>query len=215
MNYSIDFDGKSVIQVMAASPERLTYATIQFWVKLEGGYIDDNCVIHRGNAVNRAAEYEAEQARREQRRLNRMYHIVDFDSMVRHDILIRDGLAKGAYLLSKDERVMAGIAEYTSSELKRKKKEHHIMMMATDKKYRLNYMKEHPEEFRDDKSQPAMDCYPGWVRHPKKKKTGGNIRIHYDVKDCINMREVMEKYGNNPKANFMRVLQLCLEAGLI
>lgn len=214
MNYSIDFDGKSVIEVMALSPEKLTFRTIKFWVTLEGGYIDDKCIIRKGNAVNRAAEYEAEQALRKQRSLNRLFNIKDYESMINHDVMIRDGLAKGSYLLSKDERVMAGIAEYTPSELKKKKESLHILKMATDKMYRMTYKKEHPWEFRDDKSQGTMDCYPGWVVR-KKKKTGGNIRIHYSVKDCSSMKDVMEKYGNNPKANFMRVLQLCLEAGLI
>ena len=216
MNYSIDFDGHSVIEVMALSPDKLTFPTIQFWVKLEGGFIDDNCIIHRGSAVARDEEYNKEKEYYKQKWLNKRFHIVDFDSMVRHDILIRDGIAKGAYLLTKDERVRAGIAEYTKSELKRKKTEHEILMFATDRAYRDKYRKEHPEEFRETKPR-AINCYPGWVNNGRRSPytKSGKSRIFYSVSDCDNMRDVMEKYGSNPKANFMRVLQLCLEAGLI
>ena len=217
MNYSIDFDGKSVIEVMATSPEKLTFPTIQFWVKLEGGFIDDNCIIHRGNAIARDEEYNNEKEYYRQRWLNRKYHIVDYQSMIDHDILVKNGIIGGSYLLSKDERVRAGIAEYTNSELKRKKSELHILMMATDKLYRLNYKKEHPEEFRNNDKPRAINCYSGWVNNGRRSPytKSGKSRIFYSVKDCDNMRDVMEKYGSNPKANFMRVLQLCLEAGLI
>jgi len=219
MNYSVDFDGRNVIEVMATSPDKLTYPTIQLWVKLEGGYIDENCVIHRGSARIIKSGFDEDKERYKQRKLNRRYHIVDFESMVQHDILIRDGLARGSYLLSKDERVMAGIAEYTPSELKRKEESHHIMMMATDPVYRLNYKKEHPEEFNPtiERKQPAMSCYKGWVNNGRKSPytKSGRTRIFYSVKDCATMKDVMMKYGSNPKANFMRVLQLCLEAGLI
>lgn len=48
-NWSIEFDGKNIIELVAKKP-KMTYAEILIVVREEGGYVDSNGIVHRGTA---------------------------------------------------------------------------------------------------------------------------------------------------------------------
>ena len=52
--WSVDYDGKSVFDVMEQWP-KMPYAHIKMVIANEGGFIDDKGIIHKGIAVNKVA----------------------------------------------------------------------------------------------------------------------------------------------------------------
>lgn len=50
--WSIDFDGKSVIELMEQW-QKMPYNDVKFVISAEGGFIDDKGIIHRGKAKSK------------------------------------------------------------------------------------------------------------------------------------------------------------------
>ena len=50
--WSVEFDGKSVFDVMEQW-EKMPFAHIKMTITNEGGYIDDEGIIHRGTATKK------------------------------------------------------------------------------------------------------------------------------------------------------------------
>lgn len=95
---AIEYDGKSVMELMK-DEERTSKADLETIIRSEGGYIE-NGIIHRGSAINRELE--------ELKNFKPM-HETEWESMVAHDKLIIDGLAKDDFVLTKEEQIKAGI----------------------------------------------------------------------------------------------------------
>lgn len=51
-NWSVDYDGKSILILLAKKP-KMTYAEISIVIKAEGGYVDSKGIIHKGTARNK------------------------------------------------------------------------------------------------------------------------------------------------------------------
>lgn len=95
---AIEYDGKSVMELM--KDEDMTgKADLETIIQSEGGYIE-NGIIHRGSAINKELE--------ELKNFKPM-HETEWESMVAHDKLIIDGLAKDDFVLTKEEQIKAGI----------------------------------------------------------------------------------------------------------
>lgn len=56
-NWSVEYDMQSVVDVMLRRPN-MTFETLSLVVTNEGGYIDDNGIIHKGTATNKIVEVE-------------------------------------------------------------------------------------------------------------------------------------------------------------
>lgn len=50
--WSVDFDGKSVFDLMEQW-DKMPYAHVKMVIANEGGYIDDEGIIHRGTATKK------------------------------------------------------------------------------------------------------------------------------------------------------------------
>lgn len=50
--WSVDYDGKSVFDLMEQWP-KMPFAHVRFVIRAEGGYIDDEGIIHRGTATKK------------------------------------------------------------------------------------------------------------------------------------------------------------------
>lgn len=55
VNWSVDYDGKSVLEAMTDRP-KIDYWTLNNVIKSEGGFIDDKGIIHKGSAKNKIGE---------------------------------------------------------------------------------------------------------------------------------------------------------------
>ncbi len=51
-NWSIEFDGKNVMALVAVKP-KMTYAEILIVIRAEGGYVDSNGIVHKGKATDK------------------------------------------------------------------------------------------------------------------------------------------------------------------
>ena len=51
-NWSIEFDGKSVMALVVLKP-KMTYAEILIVIQAEGGYVDSNGIVHKGRAADK------------------------------------------------------------------------------------------------------------------------------------------------------------------
>ena len=54
-NWSVEYDNQSVVAVMLLKPN-MTYETLSRVVLNEGGFIDDQGIIHKGSAENKLVE---------------------------------------------------------------------------------------------------------------------------------------------------------------
>lgn len=52
-NWSVEFDGQSVMDLMMTKP-KMSYAEVLRIIINEGGYVD-NGIIHKGTAINKVA----------------------------------------------------------------------------------------------------------------------------------------------------------------
>lgn len=48
-NYSTEFDGKSILAIVALRP-KMSYAEVLTIIKAEGGYVDENGIVRKGTA---------------------------------------------------------------------------------------------------------------------------------------------------------------------
>lgn len=51
-NWSIEFDGKNVMGLVALKP-KMTYAELLTVIRAEGGYVDSNGIVHKGTATDK------------------------------------------------------------------------------------------------------------------------------------------------------------------
>jgi hypothetical protein len=51
-NWSIEFDGKSVLELLAEKP-KMSYSEVLNVIQNEGGYVDSKGIVHRGTAKNK------------------------------------------------------------------------------------------------------------------------------------------------------------------
>lgn len=51
-NWSIEFDGKNVMALVAVKP-KMTYSEILNVIQNEGGYVDSNGIVHKGTAQDK------------------------------------------------------------------------------------------------------------------------------------------------------------------
>ena len=49
ISWSVEFDGKSILALLALKP-KMTYKEILEVIHAEGGYVDNNAIIHKGTA---------------------------------------------------------------------------------------------------------------------------------------------------------------------
>ena len=96
---AIEYDGKSMIELMEETG--WTADGCRLYIESEGGFIDDNSTIHRGNAVNRSLE--------ELKNFKPMCS--EWESRVGHDRLMLAGLASdyNGFALTKEEQIKAGL----------------------------------------------------------------------------------------------------------
>lgn len=96
--YAIRYNGKPLYKMMEDTG--FTAEGCKLYVESEGGFIDDKAIIHRGSAVNKELE--------ELKNFKPM-HKTEWESMVNHDRLVIDGLAKDDFVLTKEEQIKAGL----------------------------------------------------------------------------------------------------------
>ena len=95
--YAIRYDGQPLYKMMEDTG--FTAEGCKLYVESEGGFIDDKAIIHKGTAVNKELE-----------ELKNFKPVCsEWESMVNHDKLIIDGLAKDDFVLTKEEQIKAGI----------------------------------------------------------------------------------------------------------
>lgn len=95
--YAIEYDGKPLFSMMEDTG--FTAEGCKLYVESEGGFIDEKSIIRRGDAVDK----ELEKFR------NFTPVQSEWDSMVEHDRLIIQGLAKDDFVLTKEEQIKAGL----------------------------------------------------------------------------------------------------------
>lgn len=95
--YAIMYDGQPLYKMMEDTG--FTAEGCKLYVESEGGYIDDKSIIHKGTAVNK----ELEELK------NFKPVCTEWESLVTHDKLIIEGLAKDDFVLTKEEQVKAGL----------------------------------------------------------------------------------------------------------
>lgn len=52
VNWSVEFDEKSILGLVAVKPE-MTFKDIMTVITNEGGYVDAQGIVHKGTAVNK------------------------------------------------------------------------------------------------------------------------------------------------------------------
>lgn len=55
VNWSIEYDNQSIIVLCLLKP-KMSYADIKTIIECEGGYVDDEGIIHKGSATTKIAE---------------------------------------------------------------------------------------------------------------------------------------------------------------
>lgn len=55
VNWSVEFDGKSIIPLLAVKPG-LSFNEVKMIIQNEGGYVDDKGIIHKGSAEDKIVE---------------------------------------------------------------------------------------------------------------------------------------------------------------
>lgn len=95
--YAIRYDGQPLYKMMEDTG--FTAEGCKLYVESEGGFIDDRAIIHKGTAVNKELE-----------ELKNFKPVCsEWESMVNHDRLVIDGLAKDDFVLTKEEQIKAGL----------------------------------------------------------------------------------------------------------
>lgn len=95
--YAIRYDGQPLYKMMEDTG--FTAEGCKLYVESEGGFIDDKAIIHKGTAVNKELE-----------ELKNFKPVCsEWESMVNHDRLVIDGLAKDDFVLTKEEQIKAGL----------------------------------------------------------------------------------------------------------
>ena len=52
VNWSVDWEGKSVLELLAEKP-KMSYTDVMTVIHNEGGYVDAKAIIHKGMAKNK------------------------------------------------------------------------------------------------------------------------------------------------------------------